>query len=607
MNLTASSPKGTRRLQFFAGLWLWLEALFAWLGPFTFFFLIYLVGVFWGLFDPLPPLVWLAVQLFVFLGLLLLLVWQWPHVAWPNRQRIQNRLERAGKLSHQPLQTLGDVPMRRDALADSLWQHHRLAAARELFALRWPDLRAGYVRGDPFALRYLLIVFLLLAVVRAPDLVPVRWHQAIMPFQPTTQAALAPSDWQIYIVPPTHTGLQPFYLTAGNDLPEQILIPNNSQITASVMGGILTPRIKTAGTSQKFIRLENNFYQWSGTLTGGDRLRIRQGLRHLVNIAMTVQPDTPPTLSDIKFTPQSRGRLRVDGCVKDRYGLQSLTLQWQAPENNKQQAKRIIPLDGTQQCGPWWLDVGAAALAGQTVLLRMSIENAGGQTVQMDTQNIILPRYDFKNDTAKTLSVWRQDFMLGKLQRTEFRDNLLGFRRSELPVEVYLTLQSLDDMLRNPEWDDMALANLWQAILRLEEGEYADIADQWRGVQSDFLSFLSDWRVSEKDLILQLARMENVWTAYAPAMGYDPMLFDFLWRSTQEQLLGGNRAAVRRGIKWLAQSPGDLLEHKKEIIETKNKNHAEAIAMMRTELQNPDLSNRGRDFFEAMLKDWLAN
>jgi len=127
-----------------------------------------------GLFDVLPALPgWLhiAVLAMLALGFAAAVAWglrRGGAPAWNDSSAARRRIERASGLSHRPLQALLDKPSAPlDRAAAGLWAAHRqrMEAAIRRLRVGWPI--AGLARHDPWGVRSVLVILLVLAVSTA--------------------------------------------------------------------------------------------------------------------------------------------------------------------------------------------------------------------------------------------------------------------------------------------------------------------------------------------------------------------------------------------------------------------------------------------------------
>src|SRR5579863_6186878 len=193
----------------------------------------------------------LAVTLALFVAAL---VPAWRHFCLPDRAAERRRIEQASGLRHRPLTALDDRLSSGDAATAALWQAHRERMAAQVRRLRvgWPA--AGLVRRDPFALRALLGLALLIGAIDAGADWSQRLWRALTPsFVPTWTAAAVSLD--IWVTPPDYAGLPPQFLPASGPA-APIAVPAGSTVLAQVHGGIGLPQIKIDNRATEFERID---------------------------------------------------------------------------------------------------------------------------------------------------------------------------------------------------------------------------------------------------------------------------------------------------------------------------------------------------------------
>ena len=121
----------------------------------------------------------------------------------PDRFAARRRIEQASGLEHRPLQALADRPgMALDPQAALLWQAHRRRMEAATRRLRIGLPAAGLARSDPWGLRAVLAILLLIGTVDAGVDWRDRLVRALSPSLPGRSPALAAS-FDIWVTPPS--------------------------------------------------------------------------------------------------------------------------------------------------------------------------------------------------------------------------------------------------------------------------------------------------------------------------------------------------------------------------------------------------------------------
>ena len=164
------------------------------------------------------------------LALLLALAYGGWRFGLPSQEEVIARLD-SGLPGH-PLRALLDSQAMgtEDAASAGLWQahQHRMAARAKVARAPLPDLRLA--AKDPFALRYLALVTLLLGLLFGSF-----WRAtSLTEMTPGAKAGLSGPSWEGWIMPPRYTGLPVLYL---NDQEAGTLVlPQGSEITLRFYG-----------------------------------------------------------------------------------------------------------------------------------------------------------------------------------------------------------------------------------------------------------------------------------------------------------------------------------------------------------------------------------
>ena len=237
------------------------------------------VGIFavLALFDLLPLLpgmvhaALLAAFAVAFLGALF---WGWRRIfgpdSLPDRIAARRRIERSSGLPHRPLAALADRPSAPlDADAAALWEAHqqRMAAAARRLRIGWPV--ASWASRDPWGVRSILAILLLLAIIDAgPDWTD-RVPRALSPNFQGGPPGLATS-FDLYLTPPEYTGLAPQFLRAGDS--QTVQVPTGSTLLAQVHGGGSVPKLAIDGETRDFEAVDKQNFRAEATLSSGKSL-----------------------------------------------------------------------------------------------------------------------------------------------------------------------------------------------------------------------------------------------------------------------------------------------------------------------------------------------
>ncbi|HEU0155202.1 MAG TPA: DUF4175 family protein, partial [Stellaceae bacterium] len=218
-------------------------------------------------------------------------------IAVPDRFAARRRIEQASGLRHRPLQALTDRPSGPlDSQSTRLWQAHlrRMEAATHRLRIGFPS--AGLAAHDPWGLRAVLAMLLLIGAVDAGSDWRDRLARGLAPNLLGAPAAAASLD--IWITPPEYTGLPPQFLHPG--APGTIRVPTGSTLLAQVHGGQSVPRLALDGKGWDFDAVDKQNFRVSTTLASGKRLKVTQAGTELGVWPIDVIPDDPPEIAFAK-------------------------------------------------------------------------------------------------------------------------------------------------------------------------------------------------------------------------------------------------------------------------------------------------------------------
>ncbi len=285
-----------------------------------------ILGVFFilalfGVLPLLPGLVHGAVLLALGAAFLVALATAFRGIAMPDGAAARRRIERASGLPHRPLQALADRPgTPLDPLAAGLWEAHRRRMAAAARRLRVGLPVAGLAARDPWGVRAVLAILLLLGAVDAGAEWRERLLRAVDPSIDSSAPAVAAS-LDIWITPPEYTGLAPQFLRPENR--QTIRIPIGGVLLAQVHGGDALPRLEIDGKSSDFAAVDKENFHTQATLKSGKRIEVSQAGAVLGSWPIEIIPDNPPTVAFAKPPgATARQALRIDYRANDDYGVE---------------------------------------------------------------------------------------------------------------------------------------------------------------------------------------------------------------------------------------------------------------------------------------------
>ena len=408
---------------------------------------------------------------------------------WPSKRDALKRLEEDGKLAHTPLQALEDTPFSNQhpilenklpdhkeangQLQNILWQHHQTKMAK---AAKGARINAPYATADerdPFSIRYIMAGLIILGLFIAREESPLRLAAA---FNPEVAKEEIASKADMWIEPPSYTGIAPLYLVrATGELPEladQINVPQGSTIIAQINGtrGVALTYTNGEGESEEAIKSANqkdqsgqrpsNNSQNNNDKNNATRLELPITENGLIQLRLGSQrglwpilalEDTPPTVNFIgEQTITKANELNLHFSFEDDYGASTAHLSYRldpeqerpldAPAYDETAIKtaRLVELEGIGGASgerrhtlplendPW---------AGLDVYAKVIITDGAEQTGESEEIKITLPAREFFNPLAKAIIEQRQDIAVASHEIQRVRDALNAI--TLLPEEFY--------------------------------------------------------------------------------------------------------------------------------------------------------------------------
>jgi uncharacterized protein (TIGR02302 family) len=416
-----------------------------------------------------------------------------------ERRAARNRLERDSGLSHRPLTALEDGLLAGgdDPAAQALWNRHLKQMAAAAGRLRVGLPAPGMAAIEPYGLRVVVVLVLIIGAIAAGDHAGERLWRAATPHLAVTPSKPAAID--VWVTPPAYTGEAPLFLstpgTPGRsplaEADEPIRIPAGSAVLAQVDTLAHPPRLLIGDTPSAFTPLgageRGHGYRAQTEIHGGDRLAIRAGRRTLASWPIDVVPDEVP---EVQFTAPpdatTEGLLRVGYQASDDYGVEALTAVIHRDEGDALLAgepdiRVAMPLaepGATLIEGRSQHDLTAHRWAGLEVLIHLEAEDALGQIGVSTPASVVLPERAFAHPVARAVIAQRKRLVADDAQTRNSVASVLRTigtqpERFTHDVVVSLALAVARSRLLH-DHDPRAIASvrsiLWETALRIDQG-----------------------------------------------------------------------------------------------------------------------------------------
>jgi hypothetical protein len=445
-------------------------------------------------------------------------------------------------------------------MAEELWRAHLRLRLGTLGPIRlsWP--RSDLPRRDPRALRFVVLVLIVLGALTAGT----EWKQRLL-------AALGPSADSVamldaWIDPPLYTGQAPVYLAKGG--PHTIAVPQGSILNLRVHGADHMPSATLDG-----IRFEggDGEYAASAPLGMGAHVRVRAGGHTIGSWKFAVVPDRNPAIS-----------FAAPPAVTDR---QALKLSYKASDDYGVTAARAVIRPHGRQGDPIFLDLQLPGrsvkavsqtvfrdlsehpYAGLDVDITLEAADAAGQTASSRTVTFKLPQRSFTDPLARALIEQRQNLASlgaaahGRVLRTLEALTLAPDKFYAGATGTYLALRAAAWGLKYAETrQDIERIEdlLWQTAVGLEQSGILTMAEQLRRMQQALFQMMAQGSPqSAIDALLQ--RYRDVLQRYLQALAQNAPQTGAPLDPNAKVLGAQDLAALLKAIEELSQS-GDRLK-----------------------------------------------
>lgn len=417
----------------------------------------------------------------------------------PTRDDARRRLD--ATLPGRPIAALADEMAigAGDAGASSVWSAHRARMAERLAGARAvrPDLRVA--RRDPYALRYVALLLLAVAVMFGT-----LWRAPVVPELPGIGRAVASGPaWEGWLEPPRHTGLPTLYL---NELdPGEVAVPAGTQVTLRLYGeagalavsetvsgrDITEPsapmqefRVRQSGTLS--IDGTGNAPVWALTATPDDAPRIALdgplAFEHPDTVLMPwrAQDDYGIALAEVTFALDAEAAGADHGLAVEPEPRAPLTLDLALPiAGDRSDFAEVLRTDLTKH-----------PLAGLPVTATLRAEDAAGQEGR-HVERVVLPARPFYEPIASALVEQRRDLHWSRANRARVARLLRAITWKadgtwNNPAAFLIVRMAIRRLDRGPltiETRDEIADMLWEAAIRLEENSLDSALERLRQAQ----------------------------------------------------------------------------------------------------------------------------
>ncbi|MDH6267658.1 uncharacterized protein (TIGR02302 family) [Rhizobium sp. SG_E_25_P2] len=507
---------------------------------------LFLIASWFGLWRPLPAGVKIAALVAFALGFSASLL-PLGRFRWPTPDEIDGRLEQKSSLRHQAIRVQDEAPATSDPFGLALWKAHQQRMAHKIGAIDSGGPSPDIARRDPYALRALAVLGLVVAWSFSLSNLGGRVSDAFTFSSPEAIAAASRID--AWLTPPAYTGAAPIYLTAqhGAKAPaskreEPVVAPQFSVLTVRVSGPaaeeeasftparsdknvLLTPDKPTAAnTAVKAPNSAPESVSYTVKLA-------RDGAFALgaTQFAFKITADAAPKIRFDKEPDRAvNGALEISFAAEDDYGIAEARAEIKPVD---QDAKAIalfelpvfrldVPGNSKTVKATASRDLTEHPLSGKKVAVTLIARDAAGHESRSETKTIMMPQRIFTQPLAGSIAEQRQVFALdvNQVPKALLLSEIAGFRADEtIPnLSHYLMLESTRNRLRLanavPGLEETA-AYFWDVARYIEDGDLSNAEKRLRDAQQKLSEALSR-NASDKEIEALMKELREAMKSY---------------------------------------------------------------------------------------------
>jgi uncharacterized protein (TIGR02302 family) len=247
------------------------------------------------------------------LGLVLASVWGFRHLRWPSRGEALERLD--ATMPGRPITALLDDQAigAGDAASVAVWRAHQARMAARVADAKAvePDLRLS--RQDPFALRYVALAALAVAVLFG-SVGRISSVAGMAPGQ--SDALVAGPSWEGWIAPPNYTGLPVLYMA---DLGPEVQVPEGAVVTLRFYGEVGALTLSETVSGRVEVPAASDLaHEFTVTQAGRIEVMGKNGRSWAIAFA----PDAKPVINATgAATASADGVMSLPFAASDDYGV----------------------------------------------------------------------------------------------------------------------------------------------------------------------------------------------------------------------------------------------------------------------------------------------
>ncbi len=449
----------------------------------------------------------------VFVGALLLALWNLRKLQFPTGADVDVRIEKASYLEHRPVtaqeDSRSDVTGGDDPFAKALWEEHRRRMAQSLSGLKSGTPSPKVAHRDPFAIRALLFLTLFVAFGAGWN----NWGSRIADaFRSQPLSTLVAGRVDVWVTPPAYTNKPPIFLKQSDSTQQAVVtVPEGSELVVRVLKLDAPELVLLDGEYERVIdavKPENNTSSPSAAtpepeagktklstlfklkLEKSSSVKLRSDEDEVDTWSFAVTEDYNPS---IKFTEEpegtTRGALEFSYEVQDDYGVRSAQAKIKPEEDLDSRAVPLVeaplidlPLpkrNATKGVSKTSQDLTNHPWAGARVEMTLIAEDEAGQKGKSAPKSFMLPERIFTKPLAKAIVDERRNLALDLRNAPKVAEmlDIITTTHPDIFIKdfaVYTALRVAYRSIRRTN-DKEALREtldlMWETALAVEDGD----------------------------------------------------------------------------------------------------------------------------------------
>jgi len=575
-------------------------------------------GALWflGIFESAPGQWPLYVGVALAVSGLAALVWGLRKLSRPSRNEVLRSLDEG--LEHRAASMLDENIAVGDEDSDArrLWEAHRERLKRDVEAARVPAPNTRLSAFDPWGLRYIALFALVISAAYSRIGGADRVAALLSPAPLVAEAAVLTPALEAWVAPPPYTGVAPIYMTEKSG--EALAIPTGSVVTIRASGVVEAPTV--AGEGAEFVEDAGGVYGLTLELTEDTDLDVVYREASLGDWSLSVIPDNPPEIG-VSDPPEATANraLGFSFTAEDDYGVVSARATIVADRSGMENPPDTIeePIEMTLT-PPAALadevieqtveqDFAEHPWVGSPVTMTLFAEDAAGHVTESEPVSFILPGRIFTEPMAKALIEQRRDLAwdyrvawdaLDMIEAfTDYPDDYFSDPTAFLATSTAkkrLTYAVNEDRFLEERTEVLQL--IWEAALRLEEGDLDNALEQLRAAQRRLQDAL-ERGASDEELEQLMAELRDAMNDYLDEMARQAMRDQQNGRQSQNQQQQNQRSMSRQDLE-------ELLEQLEQTAKDGKRDQAEqmlsALSQMLENLQMSQGQGQGGQQEQAL-------